>query len=107
MTALAQLRCFHHGAREAVARCPECRRHFCRECIAEHDGRMVCSSCLTQMTERGTAKRSGGQFVLSAARLLLAAVLLWFVFYGAGLILLALPDEFHSGELWKQDIWGE
>ncbi|MEK7793026.1 MAG: rhomboid family protein [Candidatus Hydrogenedentota bacterium] len=107
MTALSQLRCFHHGEREAAARCPECRRYFCRECIAEHDGRVVCSSCLARISGSGATKRRGGHYVVSVAGLALAVVLLWSVFYGAGSILLALPDEFHSGELWKQDFWGE
>ena len=107
MTVLAQERCFHHGGREAVARCPECRRYYCRECIAEHEGRVVCSACLARISEHSGTKRRGGQYVLSAAGLAVAVVLLWSVFYSAGSILLALPDEFHSGELWKQDFWGE
>ncbi|MBT8374528.1 MAG: rhomboid family protein, partial [Deltaproteobacteria bacterium] len=35
MKDLALQRCNNHGQREAVARCPKCRRYFCRECITE------------------------------------------------------------------------
>jgi hypothetical protein len=46
MTAVAHQRCLHHHEREAVARCPECGHYFCRECITEHDERVICASCL-------------------------------------------------------------
>ena len=46
MSALAHQRCFHHSLREAVARCPECRQFYCRECVTEHDDRMFCAACL-------------------------------------------------------------
>ncbi|MCX6604407.1 MAG: rhomboid family protein [Acidobacteria bacterium] len=45
---IAQLRCQQHPAREAIARCPNCRQSFCRECITEHDGRMLCLPCLAK-----------------------------------------------------------
>ena len=32
MNDLLYQRCFNHVLREAVARCPECLRYFCREC---------------------------------------------------------------------------
>ena len=47
---IAQLRCLQHTAREAVARCPQCRQSFCRECITEHDGRMLCLPCLAKQS---------------------------------------------------------
>ena len=43
---LAHQRCFNHATREAVARCPECHHFFCRECITEHDDRVLCTGCL-------------------------------------------------------------
>ena len=36
------------GSREAVARCPQCHRTFCRECICDHEGKALCSDCLVE-----------------------------------------------------------
>ena len=51
---LAQSRCFQHAGREAVARCPECERFYCRECVTEHEGRMICRSCLDTLLQAST-----------------------------------------------------
>ena len=50
-------RCFNHAGREAVARCPECGQFFCRECITEHEDRVLCSACLKKLTRRPLARR--------------------------------------------------
>ena len=42
--------CFQHPDREAVVRCPSCRKYYCRECVTEHDDRMLCSNCLAALT---------------------------------------------------------
>ncbi|MCF7853653.1 MAG: rhomboid family protein [Candidatus Pacebacteria bacterium] len=94
-------RCFNHAAREAVARCPECGRFFCRECITEHGDRVLCATCLARFTEE-TAKSSGSfQFLMAVIQLLSAVLILWFVFYYAGQILLRIPSAFHEGTLWS------
>ncbi len=49
MTALAQQRCFRHDLREAAGRCPSCRRYYCRECLTEHDRRLLCVACLAKL----------------------------------------------------------
>jgi len=41
-----RLRCFYHDFREAACRCPICQRYFCRECVTEHDDRVLCVECL-------------------------------------------------------------
>jgi hypothetical protein len=51
MAALARQRCLHHSSREAIARCLDCRQFFCRECITEHDERLVCASCLKKVAQ--------------------------------------------------------
>ncbi len=43
---LIDQRCWHHPTREAVVRCPGCSRFYCRECVVEHLGRMMCSDCV-------------------------------------------------------------
>lgn len=103
---VARQRCFHHPAREAVARCPACRRFFCRECVTEHDDRMLCSSCLARETTSKTFHRGrwwarwwpwlqgGGGLAL-----------IWVLFYLLGWMLLAIPHEFHEGAVWQADWW--
>jgi len=102
-TDLAHQRCFNHADREAVARCPECRRYFCRECVTEHEDRVVCATCLAHLAglDGQRARRLGA--LGRAARFAAALLLVWLVFYGLGQGLLALPNSFHEGTLWQGD----
>jgi hypothetical protein len=101
---LATQRCHHHPDREAVARCPECRRFFCRECVTEHDDRVICADCLKKISVQ--ARVSHGRFA-AAGRLLacIAGILLaWFFFYSMGRLLLLTPTSFHEGTLWQKTV---
>jgi hypothetical protein len=101
MTSLVQRRCLNHAGREAVARCPECGRFFCRECISEHDDRILCAGCLGK-TVATAARRSGaleGVFLLGQCLLAVAAI--WFVFFLVGRSLLEIPTAFHEGRIWQ------
>lgn len=49
---LAHQRCFSHPAREAVCRCPECARFFCRECVTDFEGRLLCAFCIRRLAVR-------------------------------------------------------
>ncbi len=88
---LAAARCDLHSEREAAVRCPECRRDYCRECVAEHGGRLLCTPCLARLANGGAtpvrrlARVAGGMTVVAA----LAAA--WLSFYLLGRLLLALP----------------
>lgn len=101
MMALVHQRCLHHAAREAVARCPECKRYFCRECISEHEGRILCAGCLRKLLAPPAFPRHRfagfGRLVLS----LLAVAFIWFFFFLIGRSLLAIPASFHEGTIWK------
>lgn len=101
MPTLAQKRCFNHATREAVARCPECKQYYCRECITEHDDRAICASCLKKLARVPLFQRrgfAGGiRFLQCAAGVLLA----WFFFYLMGQSLLTLPSSFHEGTVWQ------
>ena len=95
---LAHARCFQHLGREAVARCPECTRFFCRECVTEHEGRMICQSCLGDLLDEGPeAKASWGRtlggWLMAGVGLVIAVA----VFYLLGRLLLRIPSNFHSG----------
>ena len=104
---LAQLRCLHHPVREAAARCPECRQYYCRECVTEHENRVICAGCLRKSAETAGSGRSewlprvrAGVWTLSA---LLAC---WLLFYVLGDMLLRIPDDVHQGTLWKRSVLG-
>jgi formylmethanofuran dehydrogenase subunit E len=53
---IALARCQRHPGREAAARCPSCQQSFCRECITEHEGRMLCLACLTKRSQPATGR---------------------------------------------------
>ncbi len=104
MLQLSQQRCLHHTSREAVARCPECALFFCRECITEHDDRVICAGCLRKFaqTESHSTLR-----LASMTRLLqlgVALAILWGSFYSAGRLLLSMPADFHNGSVWQAGI---
>lgn len=96
MTIPTRQRCFHHAGREAAARCLNCHRFYCRECVAEHAGRLLCKNCLPQNARPG---RSGWKIPLVLGRLILVSagiLVTWLVFFLLGKILLLLPSNFHE-----------
>jgi hypothetical protein len=76
-----QQRCWHHEAREAVCRCPSCGRPFCRECVSEHEARLLCAACLAAQVRARQPRRGR---VSPAALAVAGLVLAWLLFYGAG-----------------------
>ncbi len=94
MTALIHQRCWNHASREAAAKCPVCSRFYCRECVTEHEGRMVCAACAGTVAEAARETRSGGAMwaLFGAAGLLLA----WMIFYYLGAALARIPSEFFA-----------
>ena len=101
MTPLLHQRCFNHALREAVARCPECGRFFCRECVTEHDDRVICATCLRQMAKPPFTQRAGFLAVLRTGELAAGLTAAWVIFYLLGLLLVSMPNSFHEGTLWK------
>lgn len=106
MARLTQQRCFNHATREAVARCPECGLFFCRECITEHEDRVICAACLRKQARPPLLRRPGFAGVIHLGQLALGLLLAWFFFYLVGETLLAIPSSFHEGTLW-QEYWFE
>jgi len=107
MTALAHQRCAHHPVREAVARCPECQRFYCRECVTEHDDRLLCAECLRRLSARAAGGRRRLTGLVRAAQLLAGILVCWLFFYYSGRILLAIPAAFHEGVFWQGEEPGE
>ena len=103
MTAnLAHARCALHELREAAARCPVCRRFFCRECITEHEGRVICAACLRATVVAAGERRTFLREPLRLAAALGGIIVVWLFFLGVGRILLDIPSSFHEGTVWRE-----
>ncbi len=107
MPAVAHQRCLNHKSREAVARCPECRQFFCRECITEHDDRVICAACLKRLARPNGRRRVSWVSLLTVGQCLAGLLTVWLFFYITGRSLLAIPDSFHEGTLWKSQFLDE
>jgi hypothetical protein len=101
MQTLVHQRCFNHAGREAVARCPECAQFFCRECVTEHDDRVLCTACLKKLTHRPLVRRFALARLFRFAQCVIGILLAWFFFFLIGEGLLQMPDSFHKGTLWQ------
>ncbi len=101
--ALAQKRCSRHPMREAAARCPECHGFFCRECITEHDSRVICANCLARLGAARTnaPKRKRWKYLWHATQCIVGVMFAWLYFYSWSRILVAIPENFHEGSAWS------
>jgi hypothetical protein len=102
MASLLAQRCWNHAAREAVARCPECGKFFCRECVTEHEDREVCSACLKQLAAQKQARRRSfaplGRAVAAIGGMVVASLF----FFLIGRVLVNMPADFHEGTIWER-----
>ena len=105
MNDITQQRCLNHMLREAVARCPDCSRFFCRECITEHEDMVLCTSCLRKRLKPAPKKFQRFKWVLRLGYFLAGLTLLYVIFYYIAQILVALPTDFHEGTLWQTGWW--
>jgi len=104
MSSIALQRCWNHGTREAVARCPECGRSYCRECVVEHEDRIICSSCLAKITAAAAKPARTWSFrpVLRFAAAFSGLIITWFIYFSLGRSLLSIPDEWHAETVWRK-----
>ncbi|TAL02205.1 MAG: rhomboid family protein [Verrucomicrobia bacterium] len=103
MQTVLHQRCFNHAHREAVARCPECQRFFCRECVTEHEDVVICAACLAKHARVPLFRRPAFARIKRTLQFACGFFFLWFFFYLIGAALLALPTSFHEGTLWQVD----
>jgi hypothetical protein len=89
-------RCFNHPAREAVARCPECGRHFCRECVSEHEDRLLCAFCINRLLAGAGRRRRPFAGVAGVLQATVGFLFLWLSYYLLGRLLIAIPSSFHN-----------
>lgn len=93
---IANIRCFNHAQREAAARCPECGRHFCRECVSEHSGRFLCATCIASQSSGKEDSLPSRARLRSLMQFVAGILLLWTLLYGMGAGLLQIPSVFHE-----------
>ena len=101
MPTFIQQRCFNHAEREAVARCPECGQCFCRECVTEHDDRVICAACLKKLARPHLTRRPFFLRTLRLGQCAFGILIAWFFFFVIGEVLLNIPASFHEGTLWQ------
>jgi len=94
-------RCAYHRMREAVARCPECQRFFCRECVSEHEDRVLCASCLSSALRVEQPKRSRIGPILRGTGAMTGLLVAWWFYDLIGRGLTALPADVHAGTIWE------
>jgi len=93
---LARERCRNHERREAACRCPQCQGCFCRECVTEHEDRLLCTTCLAALHQPAGNRRGRG--LLSAAGVVVALVFLWLWFFAAGQAVIGYRPQFDPAE---------
>lgn len=97
MTTLARQRCFHHPGREAVSQCRRCARFYCRECVTEHDGRLMCAACIAAAAAEIAKPRQPITQWLLPAGAAAGIVLAWLFFHYFGVVLAKIPAAWHEG----------
>ncbi|HQE81742.1 MAG TPA: rhomboid family protein [Candidatus Hydrogenedentes bacterium] len=105
MVDLVHQRCFNHAVREAAAQCLECGRFFCRECITEHEGRILCAKCIEGLHVSQPQSRFFVTVPLQGLQLAAGIALTWLLAYGLGRALISIPSSFHDGTLLRSSWW--
>ena len=84
-----------------MARCPICLRFFCRECVTEHEDRVICAECLRKIVAARAARASGVGRWAGALLPLAGLMIAWLFFYAVGRSLLLIPASVHDGTVWE------
>jgi hypothetical protein len=95
---LRQQRCVNHPQREASARCPECGRFYCRECITEHDDRVLCASCLAKLAVAKAARKARWAWIPRVVLAVVAFLVVFTILFAVGDFLVSIPSAFHDKE---------
>ncbi|MGC4067474.1 MAG: hypothetical protein QM784_23065 [Polyangiaceae bacterium] len=101
MGSLTQLRCHNHAEREAAALCSKCRKPHCRECVTEHDGRVLCTGCLAQSAQTSKRRFRFAPILASTLAFSVSLIALGAIFGLLGKTLLNFPSVLHEGTIWQ------
>lgn len=101
-TTLHRAVCLNHPRREAAARCTACGRPFCRECVTEFEGRMVCSACHREKLQVKEKPKRDWAILTAGLQGAAGLGLLWLGAWLLGRVLLSIPSEFHEGITWEK-----
>ena len=101
MSRILYQRCFNHHVREAVARCPGCARFFCRECVTEHENRLLCAVCLGKVAVSPAQAQRPSTVFVRVFQISLGFLVAWFFFFALGQILLLIPESYHDASMWN------
>jgi hypothetical protein len=94
--------CLNHPRREAAARCTSCCQPFCRECVTEFEGRMVCGACYRELSKPKEKPKRDWFPLTTTLQAVLGLAGLWFIAWLLGELLLYIPSNFHEGSLWEK-----
>jgi hypothetical protein len=86
-------RCWNHETREAVCRCPQCGRSFCRECVTEHESRLLCAECLRKTAQASAASRGTVPRLARVGMTVAGVILAWAIFFGAAETVVTITDR--------------
>ncbi len=85
-----------------MARCRSCGLACCRECVVEHEFRLVCADCLRREAERAGGR--GGRVAWAAfGQWVVAAGVVWVIFYAVAAGWRRVPEVFHDGVIWGRE----
>jgi hypothetical protein len=85
--------CWNHEGREAACRCPSCGRAYCRECVSEHEGRLLCAACLSGLAARRGPQPGSFRKLAPPAMIAMGILFAWLVYWAAGASLIGLVDR--------------
>ena len=94
-------RCVRHDSREAAARCPACGGFFCRECVSDHEGRLLCAACLAKLAAATKTGKRNWKGIFRGLTLGAAVLVVWLAFFTVGMLLLKIPTAVHEGTIWN------
>lgn len=96
MNAPLEQRCWNHESREAVCRCPLCGRSFCRECVTEHESRLLCAGCLKAAAQIAGPPRSRIRRAAPVWMTVAGVILAWATFFAAAESLVTITERSES-----------
>jgi hypothetical protein len=99
---IQKAQCLNHPRREAAARCTSCGRSYCRECVTELAGRMVCGPCYREKTQAKEKPKRDWFLITATLQIMLGLAGLWLMAWMLGQMLVNTPSEFHEATVWDK-----